>query len=127
MHRCLSRPGRGDVSSNLRGEASVRALAALAACWAVMGAAALLAGCGNPCEEAAQICADEGRSVAPDEDADPAACEGAVEARAECIATAESCAPDVVDGCALSAAEKGTEARAAGVDDVVAASAGNER
>lgn len=71
----------------------------LAARMAVAYVAAFAVGCGTPCEEAAQICADEGRSSAASPSTPQATCEGAVEAQAICITDAESCAPDVVEAC----------------------------
>ncbi len=65
--------------------------------------AVLAVGCGTPCEEAAQICANEGRSTAASESAQRAECKGDVEARAICIAEAESCAPAVVEECLAAA------------------------
>jgi hypothetical protein len=61
--------------------------------------APLASACGTPCEEAAQICADQGRSDAVAPTVEQTACEGSVEARAICITDADSCAPDVVEAC----------------------------
>ncbi len=63
-------------------------------------ALALGAGCGDVCQDAAQICADEMRVAAPREDATEAVeCVEELEAHAQCIVDADSCAPDVVAAC----------------------------
>ena len=89
------------------------AAGALAARWArgvrvAIGLSAVLSaglGCSDPCEAAAQICADERRVAAELGDSPRATCEAELELHAECIVEADSCAPDVVEACWASAAE----------------------
>jgi len=79
---------------------------ALRAGWLRVGALALalcagVSGCGDVCEDAAQICADERRVAALEEDGEgeAAVCETTLEKHAQCIVDADSCAPDVVADC----------------------------
>lgn len=76
--------------------------------WGALLSSVLLAsGCGDVCESAAQICADERRVAAPLGDTEPVSCEGDLERHATCLEEAESCAPDVVEACWKSAASEG--------------------
>jgi hypothetical protein len=71
-------------------------------CWPVVVAVlALASGCsGSPCEQAAQICADESRVSSPAEDSsEDVECAGQLEAHAECIVREDSCSPAVVAAC----------------------------
>lgn len=68
--------------------------------WPLVAAIALAAGCGDVCEQAAQICADEMRVASPSEDSSEAVeCVDQLEAHAECIVREDSCAPGVVAAC----------------------------
>lgn len=74
--------------------ASRRALLVAAA---LVGAAT---GCGDVCEDAAQLCADERQVAAPREDGpEGEGCDGAIEEHAACIVEADTCHPDAVARC----------------------------
>jgi hypothetical protein len=74
--------------------------------FAVVPAALALAGCGDVCEDAAQICADERRVAAPDDEGQAdAECIDRLERHAQCIVNEDSCHPDVVAGCWAASAE----------------------
>jgi hypothetical protein len=75
--------------------------------WLALAAMALAAsGCGDVCEYAAQICADEGRVATPDEgDEESVECTGKLERHATCIEEAGTCEPKVVARCWKAAGE----------------------
>ena len=57
-------------------------------------------GCGDVCQDAAQICADEMQVASPREDSSESVeCVEQLEAHAACIVEADSCTPAVVAAC----------------------------